>query len=199
MPDQAPSPGKRLLIVGGHHGTGAICAQLARARGYEVAIFRGDIVDFDTVKPQLRDKDAVISLLGPRKGSQSDLCSRGAQNLVSAMAAHKVRRLVQVTGAMIGHRRDRLGLVYRFIVAMVPASSLADRRLQEQIVMQSGLDWTLIRPTRLSDDPARGRWRDSGEEVIGAFAHIARADVAEALLRALGDPKTIGRALTLQY
>ena len=190
---------KRLKVIGGHHGTGAIVVRLAKAKGYQVTIFEGDVLDFDQVKQQIRDVDAVISLLGPRKDSVPDLCSHGMQNIVSVMAANKVKRLVQVTGAMIGHPRNRLGLVYRLILATVPDSMMADRRLQEKIVMQSGLDWTLIRPTRLSDDPARGVWRDGIDEKVGAFAHIARADVAEAALRALADARSIGKALTLQY
>lgn len=197
--DQGSGLPKRLLVIGGHHGTGAIVVRLAKARGYHVSIFEGDVLDFDQVKQQIREVDAVISLLGPRKDSVPDLCSHGMQNIVSVMAANKVKRLVQVTGAMIGHPRNRLGLVYRLIVAMVPDSMMADRRLQEKIVVQSGLDWTLVRPTRLSDDPARGVWRDGINEKVGAFAHIARADVAEATLRALGDARSIGKALTLQY
>lgn len=120
-------------------------------------------------------------------------------HIIEAMKSHGVRRLVQVTGAMIGHPHYKFGLVYRVLLSLVPKQALEDRREQERLVRTSGLDWTIVRPTRLTDGPALGKWRDGGSEVIGAFAHISRADVAEAMLRAVVDVSTIGRALTLQY
>ena len=189
----------RLLVIGAHHGVGAQAVRLARARGMEVTPFEGDVLDAQAVAAAIAGQDAVISTLGPRKGSARDLCSRGTQNIVAAMKTHGVQRLVQVTGAMIGHPRHRLGLVYRMICAMVPDEQLADRRLQERLVMESGLSWTLVRPTRLTDAPARGAWRDGEGERVGAFAHIARADVADALVRAVASAGSSGSKWTLQY
>lgn len=189
----------RVLVIGAHHGVGAHVVRLARERNMTPTSFEGDVLDADAVARAVAGVDAVISTLGPRKGSAADLCSRGTRNVVTAMKANGVRRLVQVTGAMIGHPKDKLGLVYGMIAAMVPEEQLRDRRLQEQIVTDSGLDWTLVRPTRLTDDPPRGRWRDADDARIGAFAKIARADVADAIVRAVQSADAVGRAWTLQY
>jgi uncharacterized protein YbjT (DUF2867 family) len=115
------------------------------------------------------------------------------------MKVNGVGRLVQVTGAMIGHPRDGLGRLYRFIESRVPAAALADRREQERLVMQSGLAWTLLRPTRLTNGPARGTWRSAEQERVGAFARISRSDVAEQIAQAIDDDGTVGAKLTLQY
>ena len=189
----------RLLVIGAHHGVGAHLLRLAGAAGHDAAGFEGDVLDAATTERAVAGRDAVLSTLGPRRGSADGLCSRGTANIVAAMRSGGVRRLIQVTGAIIGHPRRNLGLFYRTIAAMVPARALADRREQERLVMTSGLDWTLIRPTRLTDAAPRGRWRDSPHARVAAFAHIARADVAAAMLRALADEATIGQALTLQY
>jgi putative NADH-flavin reductase len=189
----------RVLVIGAHHGVGAHVVRTARERGMDVTAFEGDVLETEAVARAVAGHDAVISTLGPGKGSAPDLCSRGTRNIVTAMKAKGVRRLVQVTGAMIGHPKDKLGLVYRMIVAVVPEAQLGDRRLQEQIVTSSELEWTLVRPTRLTDGPARGRWRDADDARIGAFAQIARADVADALVRAVERADAVGRAWTLQY
>lgn len=115
------------------------------------------------------------------------------------MKAHGVSRLVQVTGAIIGHPRAKLGALYRFIEGRVPAADLADRREQERLVQNSGLAWTLLRPTRLTNGRGRGHWRHDPTALVGAFAHIARRDVADAIARALVDESAVGRADTLQY
>jgi uncharacterized protein YbjT (DUF2867 family) len=108
-----------------------------------------------------------------------------------------VRRLVCVTGAIIGHPHEKLGLVYRLIERHVPADDLADRRAEEDVVMQSGLDWTLVRPTRLTDAPAAASIRAGDDFVVTALAHVPRANVARFLVASLDDPTTIGRAFTL--
>lgn len=189
----------KVLVLGAHHGVGAHVVRLARERGISVTEFQGDVLDAALVARSVTGHDAVLSTLGPREDSARDLCSRGTGHVVAAMKALGVRRLVQVTGAMIGHPHEKLGLVYRAIEAMVPEEKLEDRRTQERLVTESGLEWTLVRPTRLTDEPARGAWREGEHESVGAMAHIAREDVAAAMLRALDDPTTIGRALTLQY
>jgi putative NADH-flavin reductase len=188
-----------ILVIGARHGLGAEVVRQAGCNGLRVAAFSGDVLDPDTVAAQVAGHDAVISTLGPRMGSAPDLCSRGTANVVAAMRTAGPRRLVVVSGAMIGHAPDRLGLVYRMIQRQVPDDMLRDRRAAEAVVEKSGLDWTLIRPTRLTDGPALGRWRDSGTARIGAFARISRKDAAAAILQTLDRPETVRRALTLQY
>ena len=189
----------KLLVIGAHHGLGACCVELARKAGHDVASFEGDVLMAGSVGGQMSGWDAVISTLGPRRGSPDDLCSRGTANIVAAMRAHGVRRLVLVSGAIVGHRRDRLGLVYRMIAAMVAKAMLVDRQEAERAVMTSGLDWTIVRPVRLTDGSARGSWHENPNRPIGAFAAIARADAAAAVLRAVADPACAGREITLQY
>jgi putative NADH-flavin reductase len=193
------SPVRRILVVGAHHGVGAEVVAQGRKRGLTVCTFEGDALDAEALLRSVTGQDAVVSTLGPRRDSPAGLCARGTEYLIRGMKARGVRRLVQVTGAIIGHPRGRLGLVYRLIGAAVGEGMLADRRKQEQLVMESGLDWTLLRPTRLTDAPGTGRYRNASTERVGALAHIARADVAHAALLALESPDCIGRAWTLQY
>jgi putative NADH-flavin reductase len=189
----------RVLVVGAHHGLGAQVVARLSAGGHDVTAFEGDVLDAATVARAVAGQDAVVSTLGPRAAAPVRLCATGTRHVVDAMQAAGVRRLVQVTGALIGHARAHLGVLYRFIEARVPTAQLADRREQERLVIDSGLAWTLLRPTRLTDGAARGRWRTSPTARVGALSHISRADVAEAIARALDDPSAIGRADTLQY
>jgi uncharacterized protein YbjT (DUF2867 family) len=57
--------------------------------------------------------------------------------------------------------------------------------------MRSGLQWTIVRPGGLTDDPGTGRVT-VGEEL--SRGSIARDDVAAVLAAALATPTTIGRA-----
>jgi uncharacterized protein YbjT (DUF2867 family) len=65
----------------------------------------------------------------------------------------------------------------------------------EDIVRDSGLDWTVVRPPRLTDKPLSGAYRTAyGRNLKRGFL-ISRADVAHLMLRVLGQPGTIGQTI----
>lgn len=187
----------RVLVIGAHHGLGAVALRRAGSAGHDAAPFEGDLFAGEALARSVAGQEAVISTLGPRRDSPADLCAQGASRIIAAMQRAGVRRLISVSGAMVGED-VRLGLVYRLIRAQVPGAILADMRRAEALVRGSGLDWTLVRPVRLTDGKGRGRWRADPGARVGGLARIAREDVAQAMLAALGDPATHGQALLLQ-
>jgi uncharacterized protein YbjT (DUF2867 family) len=77
----------------------------------------------------------------------------------------------------------RFGKVYDDLAAM------------EDILRDSGLDWTVIRPPQLTDKPLTGSYRTAlGQNLRGGLS-VPRADVAHLMLKVLGQPATIGRVI----
>jgi uncharacterized protein YbjT (DUF2867 family) len=66
----------------------------------------------------------------------------------------------------------------------------------ESIVVASGLDWTVVRPTTLTDGKG-GRKLVTSESSREFRWSIARSDVARFLIEAIGDRTTIGKRLQL--
>ena len=65
----------------------------------------------------------------------------------------------------------------------------------EDILRDSGLDWTVVRPPRLTDKPLTGSYRTAyGQNLRGGWL-IPRADVAHYMLRVLDQPDTIKQAI----
>jgi uncharacterized protein YbjT (DUF2867 family) len=56
------------------------------------------------------------------------------------------------------------------------------------------LDWTILRPGRLTDEPGTGRVNLAESVPRGA---ISRDDVAAVVVSLLDDPATVGRTLEL--
>jgi putative NADH-flavin reductase len=74
-----------------------------------------------------------------------------------------------------------------------------DREQQEMLIEASGLDWTIVKPPRLSDGPGRGRYR-SGEDLgVGAFSHISRADLSAFILTQLDSDEYLKKRAVIQY
>jgi uncharacterized protein YbjT (DUF2867 family) len=178
------------------------------ARG-GVRIIAADLSDPDpeVLADAVRGADAVLSALGPRKPrSQAGIASRGTRAIVAAMQATGVRRIVVVSAAPVRSRpvpgqpqpdkhdpgdgffMRHLG--NRFARAMFGAH-FDDLAVMEEILRDSGLDWTVSRPPQLTDKPLTGVYRVAyGRNIRGGWS-VPRADVAHHMLRVLDEPETI--------
>jgi len=154
--------------------------------------------------------DAVLSGLGARPASEAGIASRGTQAIVQAMKATGARRIVVVSAAPIGtvpspgrpqppKHDPGDGFFMRHLFSHVAKTAFrkiyADLAQMEDILADSGLDWTVVRPPQLNDKPLTGSYRTAyGQNVRGGWS-IPRADVAHLMLRVLDQPKTIKQAI----
>ena len=107
----------------------------------------------------------------------------GAVKLMTAAKASGIRRYVMVSSinADPNHPGDDTFSVY------LRAKGEADAELAA-----SGLDYTIVRPGRLTNDPGTGRVAlDAGS------GEVTRDDVAAVLAAAIHEPDTIGRTFEL--
>lgn len=154
--------------------------------------------------------DAVLSGLGQRTRADAGITSRGSAAIVAAMQATDVRRLVLVSAAPIGTvasparpnppRHDPgEGFWMRTLLTPMIKSILrgpyAHLALMEDLVRASGLDWTVVRPPRLTNGPLTGTYRTALDRNLRGGAAVSRADVAHFMLAALTRPDTIAHTV----
>jgi uncharacterized protein YbjT (DUF2867 family) len=186
----ARPPGPLAAAEGGRVPAGGrqIPAADASAPG-RLTVTAGDSLDPGAVAEAVAGADAVLSALGPR-GPRSTrtpaLLARSAANLVAGMDRAGVRRLINVSaaGAFITGDPDT-GALIKAIIPRVFAASFADVREMEAAIRASDLSWTLVRPTRLVNHPATGRYRVRADYPPPGGRKISRADVAHFLALAL--------------
>jgi uncharacterized protein YbjT (DUF2867 family) len=75
----------------------------------------------------------------------------------------------------------------------------ADLALMEDIVRDSGLDWTVIRPNRLTDKKPTGSYRTVNGQNVRRSRSISRGDVAHLMLRVLDQPDTIKQTIAIAH
>ncbi|WP_028922172.1 NAD(P)-dependent oxidoreductase [Pseudonocardia acaciae] len=168
----------------------------------------------DTLAPALDGADAVLSCLGPRSTAEAGVASLGTRTIVTAMTAAGVRRLVVISAAPIGtvpspgrpnppKHDPGDGFLMRHVAAPLVKAILrahyADLAEMEALVAGSGLDWTVVRPPRLTDRPGTGAYRTARGRNLRGGRIIARADVAHGMLRVLDQPDTIGQTIGIAY
>lgn len=149
--------------------------------------------------------DAVLSALGARTKADTGVAARGTRAITGAMLATGGRRLIVVSAAPIGTvpspgrphppRHDPGdGFLIRYlgdpIIKRVFHAHYADLAQMEDILRDSDLDWTVVRPPRLTDKPVTGKYRTAYGQNIRGGAFVSRADVAHYMLRALDQPET---------
>jgi hypothetical protein len=71
----------------------------------------------------------------------------------------------------------------------------ADLAQMEEVLRDSGLDWTVLRPPRLTDKPVTGTYRTAYDQNIHRGLFASRADVAHYMLWALDQPETFRRTV----
>ncbi len=196
----------RIAVVGATLGVGLALVNQARQAGHAVtAVGRslgpslapdlitvtGSIEDPAIARRAVDGADAVAWCagghgFGPAFLKQVTWLSRGTAVLVEAMKEAGVSRLVVVTGIGAGDSRGHGGFVFDRILQPLAVGALyADKDRQEAIVRASGLDWTIVRPGFLIDEPPRHRY-GVHTDLEGLIAGpISRSDVAHCLLRCL--------------
>ena len=192
----------KLAIIGASGSVGRELVTQAVAAGHDVTVLvrhtpgpglfdprvtvvQGDAGDPDSVNRAIAGSDAVLSALGHAKGSPQDVLAIATSNMVAAMRAHGIRRLVVLASPSVTEQGDRPGLFYRFVRLAMPLAMRAvtlDHRAQSRLVMESGLDWTIVRGALgFTDGPHTGRYQ-AGPMTPDAGRSISRADLAECML-----------------
>jgi len=154
--------------------------------------------------------DAVLSALGPRSKAEYGIASTGTRAIAGAMQGAGVRRLVVVSAAPVGTipspRRPRPpkhdpgdGFIMRHLLSPLITAALrdlyVDLALMEDILADSGVDWTVVRPPRLTNNAATGTYRTAYGRNLRRGLTVSRADVAHLMLAVPGQPATIGKAI----
>lgn len=78
--------------------------------------------------------------------------------------------------------------LFRYVVLpLALGRELADKERQEALIRQSDLDWTIVRPSRLTNSPATGSYRIAPQLHYSSRSSVSRADLAAFLLGQLSD------------
>lgn len=203
-----------LLVLGATGGTGRRVVEAALARRWTATawvrradafperpaglrVVSGDVTDRAALAAALPGHDVVVAALGQRWGSPPDLLRRAMDATVGAMHDAGVRRLVAVSGAAVKFAGDApppaLERVAVPMIRCVLPHLLDDTRGYADRVAESGLDWVLARPTKLTDGAGGARVIAADTLSYAPWAWIARADLARFLLDAAVDDAWLRR------
>ena len=140
--------------------------------------------------------DAVVVVLGA--GRRGGIRERGTRAVVEAMRARGVRRLVVQSTLGVGSSRANLDLLWKYVFfGVLLRAAYADHVRQERVVEESGLDWTIVRPSAFADTSPGPVRQGFGPSEQGLRLKIGRSDLADVLLAQAETDSDIGRAVSV--
>lgn len=164
-------------------------------------LFPGDVMDLSAVEQAVQGQDTVVCTLGSGQKLTGTIRSEGTRQIIEAMKRSGIRRLICQTTLGAGESWGSLNFYWKYIMfGLILRNVFADHELQEQYVKQSGLDWTIVRPGAFVDGKRIGQYRHGfpGTDKTSKLK-ISRADVADFILKQLGDRSYLHQAPSLSY
>jgi uncharacterized protein YbjT (DUF2867 family) len=196
-----------IVIAGGHGKIALRLARLLSARGDTVrSLIRNpghaagvhatgaepvvaDMEELDSLAEFVEGADAVVFAAGAGPGSgpqrKRTVDLGGAVKLLDAAQATGARRYLMVSSIGAGDPSSASGPMRPYIEAKAEADAA---------LSASDLDWTIVRPGMLTDDPGTGLVWVGDEERRAA---VTRDDVAAVLAGCLDEPRTVRRTFVL--
>lgn len=202
----------KLAIFGATGGTGRQLIEQGLAAGHEITalartpaklglqnphltLVEGNVLNADQVMATVVGAEVVLSALGTSNENPDGMLPNGMKNILQAMKQHRVKRLIAISSLGVGDSKDQIPLAFKIAIQAIPLlkKSLRELDQMETIIQQSGLEWIVVRPGSLTNDPATGNYKFGTDPKIKP-GRISRADVAAFMLKQMTDNTFLHKA-----
>lgn len=159
-----------------------------------LTLVRGDILKYESFANVFEGQDVVVSTVGRGKRFGSvKLYSEGIENVIRAMKAYGPSRLIAITsgGTYPGWDRKNSMSYELLIKRILLRGEYADMKRMEDRIMGTDLDWTIVRPSGLTDDEGTGEYRATVGYSIPESNTTTRDDLAEFIVDELGSDQFV--------
>jgi putative NADH-flavin reductase len=206
----------KIIVLGANGGIGSQVVMQGLDAGHDVTavarrpesvtvkherltVVRGDAQDAASIAPLIAGQDVVVSSLGVGKNEPTTLYSQGVTNMMNSMQAANVSRIlcISASGLNPGPLWQRIiakPLLWYFLKHMY-----TDLARMEAAVKASALDWTIVRPPRLTDKPRTGVYQIATNKHLSHGMLLSRADTADYIVRHLKDAASYRAIVEIAY
>ena len=204
----------KIVVMGGSRGIGLETVKVLLERGHQVTAFSRSSLDFGDGNPNFRHvagdacnqtdvcaviepNEVVVQTLGVPLNLKLltgpiDLFSKSTRILIDAMEHANVRRLISVTGFGAGRSFESINCFQKIPFQICFGVAYRDKSIQESLIKNSSLDWTIIRPGVLTNQKLSKPYTIRLHPSEWRNGIISRSAVADFIASAIDDPKMVG-------
>jgi putative NADH-flavin reductase len=189
-------------LAAGHVVTAAVRNPARMPLSHErLRVVTCSVLDAASVLSAVDGQQAVLSALGTDTRAPTSLFSTSTRNMIAAMEEKGVRRLILVSNFLVLSEtpRDLGGKTMLFLGRIYLRNVLPDQRQALEEVRQSHLEWVVVRPLALVNNPGTGSYRVALDGLPPRGRRIARADVADFMLKQLTSNEYVRTIPSLAY
>lgn len=161
-------------------------------------VFKGDVLQIQDIEQALTGQDAVLCALGD--GNVGKIRGIGTSNIIKGMHQTGIQRLICQSTIGAGDSYKNLNFLWKHLMfGFLLKRVLPDHNAQEKYIYQSGLDYTIVRPSALKDGPRSETYHAilDGTPNKKLSLRINRVDVADFMLNQVFDPAFIKSAVQI--
>ena len=206
----------KILILGATGPTGQHLVRKALEESHQVTAFvlnasklnlqhenltviQGDVLDKTAIKNAVKGHDAVLSALGRGKKLSSDnLMANSVANLIPAMVAANVTRIVFLSAIGVGETYKQSSFIQKLIFKTFLRNLYKDKAKADTMLIQSQLEWTIVCPVLLTDGPATGMYQVGEIIQMKGQPKISREDVADFMIQQIKDTNYLRKLVVMR-
>ncbi|TMR91147.1 NAD(P)-dependent oxidoreductase [Nonomuraea basaltis] len=166
-----------------------------------VDVVEADVMAPDAITPAIKGRDAVLSAMGARESGPTSVHTDSVTSIIEVMNRTRCRRVLTVgASGMVADAGD--GPFTRYvlkplIVQRLLRHSFADLAESERLLRAGDLDWTIVRPSRLTNAGRTNRYRTAWDLNVRGGLITTRADVADCMLKLIGDRTSVRHVISV--
>lgn len=161
-----------------------------------IEVVKGDVKNSKIVRTLIDGCQAVISTLGlGQTPSETSIFSQATKNVIRSMNESKVQRYIVITGLNVDTPFDKKSPKTKFATDWMYTNypkSTADKQLEYNILVDSNINWTLVRLPMIEQTDTRSKINVSLEDCQGD--KISATDLAHFLIEQLFEDTYIKQA-----
>ncbi len=205
----------KLIIFGATGTVGKELVKQALQKGYHVTafvrnpeklqneknphlnIYKGNVLNVSEVEDALKDQDVVLCALGD--GRAGKVRALGTKNILEAMNKSGQKRLICQTTLGMGESYGNLNFTWKHIMfGFLLKKAFLDHQFQEQYILQSNLEFTIVRPSALTDGGITNKYKIGFDGNFKKLSlKISRSDVADFMLQQLAATNYSRKAVSI--
>lgn len=160
-----------------------------------VEVVYGDVRNYEIVKSLIKKCDLVLSALGGSPLSEPTVFSQATKNILAVMTEFDIKRYIVVAGLNVATPFDKKSPKTKFATDWMYKNypkSTKDRQDEYDLLVESELDWTLVRLPMIELTDERKETKTSLEDCSGD--NISATDLAHFLIEQINDVTFIKEA-----
>jgi len=171
--------------------------KLNHIKDSNLEIIEGDVTRPSDVEMSLKGIDLVICALGD--GAKGEVRAAGTLNIIQAMKKAGINRLICQSTLGMGESWKNLNFFWKHIMfGFLLRKAFNDHQRQEKYILESGLDFTIVRPSAFTNGQSSGNYKigfGPGEKDLSL--KISLADIADFILNQAVSDSYIGQAVSI--